>query len=77
MDLNQTVNPWTSNDQSQHMCWTKRGAHLPLQVRCAALNGELLHVFNDGSQPSGPARSAYLGIGYPTVFNGSIAMSMD
>jgi hypothetical protein len=29
----------------QHMCWTKRGAHLLLQVRCAVLNGELLQRF--------------------------------
>ena len=26
-------------------CWTKRGAHLLLQVRCAVLNGELLERF--------------------------------
>jgi len=25
---------------------------------------------NDGSQPSEPAKSAYLGIGYPTILNG-------
>jgi hypothetical protein len=31
--------------KGQHMCWTKRGAHLLLQVRCAALNGELLERF--------------------------------
>jgi hypothetical protein len=27
--------------KGQHMCWTKRGPHLLLQVRCAVLNGEL------------------------------------
>jgi len=57
--------------KGQHMCWTKRGAHLLLQVRCAVLNGELLHVINDGSRPSGPAKSGYRGIGYPTILNGS------
>ena len=31
--------------KSQHMCWSKRGAHLLLQVRCAALNGDLLAGF--------------------------------
>jgi len=31
--------------KGQHMCWTKRGAHLLLQVRCAVLNGELLECF--------------------------------
>ena len=31
--------------KDQHMCWTKRGAHLLLQARCALLNGELLPVF--------------------------------
>jgi hypothetical protein len=31
--------------KGQHMCWTRRGAHLLLQVRCAALNGELLERF--------------------------------
>jgi len=30
--------------KSQHMCWTKRGAHLFLQVPCALLNNELLTV---------------------------------
>jgi len=28
--------------KGQHMCWTKRCAHLLPQVRCAVLNGELL-----------------------------------
>jgi hypothetical protein len=28
--------------KAQHMCWTKREAHLLLKVRCAALNDELL-----------------------------------
>ena len=28
--------------KAQHMCWSKRGAHLLLQVRCATLNGDLL-----------------------------------
>jgi hypothetical protein len=31
--------------KGQHMCWTKRGAHHLLQVRCAVLNGELLERF--------------------------------
>ena len=31
--------------KGQHMCWTKRGAHLLLQVRCAVLNGDLLAGF--------------------------------
>ena len=31
--------------KSQHMCWTKRGAHLLLQVRCAVFNGDLLAGF--------------------------------
>ena len=31
--------------KSQHMCWTKRGAHLLLQVRCAIFNGDLLAGF--------------------------------
>ena len=30
---------------AQHMCWSKRGAHLLLQVRCAVLNGDLLAGF--------------------------------
>lgn len=29
----------------QHMYWTKRGAHLLLQVRCAVLDGELFERF--------------------------------
>jgi hypothetical protein len=28
--------------KAQHVCWSKRGAHLLLQVRCATLNGDLL-----------------------------------
>jgi len=32
--------------KNQHMCWTKRGAHLLLQVRCTLLNDQLLRVFN-------------------------------
>ena len=31
--------------KAQHMCWSMRGAHLLLQVRCAALNGDLLAGF--------------------------------
>ena len=31
--------------KAQHMCWSKRGAHLLLQVRCAVLNGDLLAGF--------------------------------
>src|ERR1022692_2442672 len=31
--------------KGQHMSWSKRGAHLLLQVRCAALNGDLLAGF--------------------------------
>lgn len=31
--------------KGQHMCWTNRGAHLLLQVRCAVLNGELVARF--------------------------------
>jgi len=31
--------------KAQQMCWTKRGAHLLLQVRCALLNEQLLPVF--------------------------------
>jgi len=31
--------------KSQHMCWSKRGAHLLLQVGCAVLNGDLLAGF--------------------------------
>jgi len=31
--------------KAQHMCWSKRGAHLLLQVRCATLNGDLLARF--------------------------------
>jgi hypothetical protein len=31
--------------KSQQMCWTKRGAHLLLQVRCAVFNGDLLAGF--------------------------------
>jgi hypothetical protein len=31
--------------KSQHMCWSRRGAHLLLQVRCALLNDELLGAF--------------------------------
>src|SRR5216684_1520552 len=31
--------------KGQHMCWTKRGAHLLVQVRCAVRNGELLQRF--------------------------------
>ena len=31
--------------KGQHKCWSKRGAHLLLQVRCAALNGDLLAGF--------------------------------
>jgi hypothetical protein len=31
--------------KSQYMCWSKRGAHLLLQVRCAVLNGDLLAGF--------------------------------
>jgi hypothetical protein len=31
--------------KGQHMCWTKRGAHLLLQVRCAVLNSEFLRRY--------------------------------
>jgi hypothetical protein len=31
--------------KSQQMCWTRRGAHLLLQVRCAVFNGDLLAGF--------------------------------
>ena len=31
--------------KSKQMCWTKRGAHLLLQVRCAVLNEDLLAGF--------------------------------
>jgi hypothetical protein len=31
--------------KAQHMCWSKRGAHLLLQVRCATLNDDLLAGF--------------------------------
>jgi len=31
--------------KGQHMCWTKRGAHLLLQVRCAVLNREFLQRY--------------------------------
>ncbi len=31
--------------KGQHMCWTKRGAHLLLQVRCAVLNSEFLQRY--------------------------------
>jgi hypothetical protein len=31
--------------KAQQMCWSKRGAHLLLQVRCALLNEQLLPVF--------------------------------
>jgi len=68
-----TVNRLTGRrlGKGQHMCWTKRGAHLLLQVRCAVLNGELLERFQDGSQTLEHARSAFPGIGYPTITNGS------
>jgi hypothetical protein len=33
------------HEKWQQMCWTKRGLHLLLQVRCALLNDELLPVF--------------------------------
>jgi hypothetical protein len=31
--------------KGQHMCWSKRGAHLLLQVRCAVMNGEFLRRY--------------------------------
>jgi hypothetical protein len=31
--------------KGQHMCWSKRGAHLLLQVRCAVMNGEFLQRY--------------------------------
>jgi hypothetical protein len=31
--------------KSQHMCWSKRGAPLLLQVRCAVINGEFLQRY--------------------------------
>jgi hypothetical protein len=42
-----TVNRLTGRRmcKSQQMCWTKRGAHLLLQVRCAVFNGDLLAGF--------------------------------
>ena len=43
---------------SQHMCWTKRGAHLLLQVRCALLNNELLTVFRPWHWEVGSYRTA-------------------
>jgi hypothetical protein len=39
--------------KGQHMCWSKRGAHLLLQVRCAVLNGELLQRFQRWSPSVG------------------------
>src|SRR5258708_9718268 len=32
-------------DTGQRMCWTKRGAHLLLQVRCAVLHSEFLQRY--------------------------------
>jgi len=31
--------------KGQHMCWTKRGAHLLLQVRCAVLKSDFLQRY--------------------------------
>jgi hypothetical protein len=44
--------------EDQHMCWTKRGAHLLLQVRCALLNEELLPVFQRWYPEVGNDRTA-------------------
>ena len=44
--------------KGQHMCWTKRGAHLLLQVRCALLNNELLTVFRRWHWEVGSYRTA-------------------
>jgi hypothetical protein len=57
--------------KGQHMCWTKRGAHLLLQVRVPCSTVSCSNAFNDGSQLSEHARSAFLGIGCPTILNGS------
>jgi hypothetical protein len=57
--------------KSQHMCWSKRGAHPLLQVRCAVLNGDLLAAFVAGFQPSGSVESCCPGFGYPSNRNGS------
>ena len=43
--------------KSQHMCWTKRGAHLLLQVRCALINEELLAVFKRWHREVGERRT--------------------
>jgi hypothetical protein len=45
--------------EDQHMCWTKRGAHLLLQVRCALLNGELLPVFRRWYPEVGKDRTTF------------------
>src|ERR1700730_3165798 len=37
--------------KGQNICWTKRGAHLLLQVRCASRSGELLNRFQHRWRP--------------------------
>jgi hypothetical protein len=44
--------------KGQHMCWTRRGADLLLQVRCALLNNELLTVFRRWHWEVGSYRTA-------------------
>jgi len=57
--------------KGQHMCWTKRGAHLLLQVRCAVLNSEFLQRYQRWF-PAVGTRSIGLPWDWrPTVFNGS------
>jgi hypothetical protein len=55
--------------KSQQMCWTKRGAHLLLQVRCAVFNGDLLAGFQRWFPAVGSRRCP--GIGCPSNRNGS------
>ena len=42
-------------NKSQQMRWSRRGADLLLQVRCAALNGQLGSSFGQLFQAVGPA----------------------
>jgi hypothetical protein len=63
--------------KSQHMCWSKRGAHLLFQVRCAAMNGDLLAGFQRWFPSVGTRRVMLPWDWLPTVRNGSFVITSD
>jgi hypothetical protein len=57
--------------KGQHVCWTKTGAHLLLQFRCALLNNELLTVVRRWYWEEGSSCTALPGSGDPSMPGGA------